>query len=51
MSLSISVTAEEIIKEIKLSGKMSDVIEGLMNRKIINEEAESADIKVEIEEL
>ncbi|MDJ0658011.1 MAG: peptidylprolyl isomerase [Crocosphaera sp.] len=51
MSLSITVTSEEIIKEIKLSGKMSDVIEGLMNRKIINEEVELAEIKVETEEL
>lgn len=51
MSLPITVTPEEIIKEIKLSGKMSEIIEGLMNRRIINEQAERAEIKVETEEL
>lgn len=51
MSLSITVTAEEIIKEVKLSGKMSEVVEGMINRQIIIEEAEIADIKVETQEL
>nr|WP_232826220.1 peptidylprolyl isomerase [Cyanothece sp. BG0011] len=51
MSLSITVTAEEIIKEIKLSGKMSEIIEGMINRRIIAQEAKGVDIKVETEEL
>ncbi|EAZ92786.1 peptidylprolyl isomerase [Crocosphaera chwakensis] len=51
MSLSITVAVEEIIKEIKLSGKMREITEGLMNRRIITQEAERANIKVETEEL
>ncbi|ACK66683.1 PpiC-type peptidyl-prolyl cis-trans isomerase [Rippkaea orientalis PCC 8801] len=51
MSLSIAITDEEILKQVKLSGKIPEIIEGIINRQIITEEATNLGIKVETEEL
>ncbi len=51
MSPEIAITDEEILKQVKLLGKMPEIIEGVITRKIITEEGNSAEIKVETEEL
>ena len=51
MSKSITITAEDILKQVKLSRQIPDIIEGIVSRKIIIDAAEEAGIKVETEEL
>lgn len=51
MSSKINITDRDIVKQIKLSGKVPETIEGIIKRKIVTDEAEKANIKVEIEEL
>ncbi|WP_124974730.1 peptidylprolyl isomerase [Aphanothece sacrum] len=47
----ITITEEEILKQAKFSGKMPEIIEGIINRQIIAEEGNRAGITVETEEL
>lgn len=51
MSDMLTVTQDEIIKQIKLSCQIPSVVEGIINRKIILQTAEEIGIKVEPEEL
>ncbi|MGK7956347.1 MAG: peptidylprolyl isomerase [Crocosphaera sp.] len=51
MSSEINITAQNILKQIKFSGQIPEMIEGIIKRTIITEEAEKADIKIETEEL
>ncbi|AFY31643.1 peptidylprolyl isomerase [Calothrix sp. PCC 7507] len=51
MSKSIHVTNEEILEQIKLSCKIPDIVEGILIRKIIENAAAEAGIKIETEEL
>nr|AVH79526.1 hypothetical protein [Synechococcus sp. PCC 9341] len=51
MSSEINITDQEIIKQLKLSGKMPEIIEGIVNRQIITQEGNHVQINVETEEL
>ncbi len=51
MQRNISVSREEIFHQVKLSGQIPKLIEGVVTRKIIESAAAEADIKVEVEEL
>ena len=51
MSSEINITDQEILKQIKLSGKVPEMIEGIIKRTIVTEEGKKADIKVETEDL
>ncbi len=51
MSQSITITAEDILHQAKLSLKIPEIIQGIISRKIITHAASNADIKVETEEL
>ncbi|NET76707.1 peptidylprolyl isomerase [Okeania sp. SIO1F9] len=51
MSQSITITAEDILNQVKLSLKTSELTEGIITRKIIMDAAKEAGIKVETEEL
>ncbi|MEH2047411.1 peptidylprolyl isomerase [Nostoc sp.] len=51
MSQSISITNEDILQQVKLSCKIPEIIEQIVNRKVITSAAEEAGIKVETEEL
>ncbi|AMW26940.1 peptidylprolyl isomerase [Arthrospira platensis] len=51
MSQSITITAEDILKQVKLSIQIPDLIESIISRKIITDAATEAGIKVETEEL
>ncbi|MGK7883732.1 MAG: peptidylprolyl isomerase [Crocosphaera sp.] len=51
MSSAIAITDEEILKQVKLSGKMPEIIEGILSRQIIAQEANRIAIEVETEEL
>ncbi|NEP39530.1 MAG: peptidylprolyl isomerase, partial [Okeania sp. SIO2H7] len=51
MSQSITITAEDILNQVKLSLKTSELTEGIITRKIIMDAAQEAGIKVETEEL
>ncbi|MDJ0729005.1 MAG: peptidylprolyl isomerase [Crocosphaera sp.] len=51
MSSAIAITDQDILKQIKLSGKVPEMIEGIVKRTVITEEAETTDIKIETEEL
>jgi len=51
MSISITITNEDILKEVKLSCKIPEIVEQIVSRKIITSAAEEAGIKVETEEL
>ena len=51
MQRNISVSREEIFHQVKLSGQIPNLIEGVVTRKIIESAAAEADIKVEVEEL
>jgi PPIC-type PPIASE domain len=51
MSQTITITNEDILEEVKLSGKIPEFIEGIVTRKVIENAAVQAGIKVEIEEL
>ena len=47
----INITEQEILKQIKLSGKVPEMVEGILKRIIATEEGKKADIKAETEEL
>ncbi|EGJ35324.1 hypothetical protein LYNGBM3L_08150 [Moorena producens 3L] len=47
----ITITTEDIFNQVKLSYKIPDMIEGIVTRKVIAATAESAGIRVEIEDL
>ncbi|MFN6526288.1 peptidylprolyl isomerase [Nostoc sp. ChiSLP03a] len=51
MSQSITITNEDILNQVKLSCKTPEIIEEIVNRKVITSAAEKAGIKVETEEL
>ncbi len=51
MQRNISVSREEIFHQVKLSGQIPNLIEGVVTRKIIESAAAEAGIKVEVEEL
>src|SRR4028119_1292773 len=51
MSQAITITSEDILHQVKLSCKISSLIEEIVTRKIIASAASEAGIKVEIEEL
>src|SRR4028118_702854 len=51
MSQAITITSEDILHQVKLSCKISSVIEEIVTRKIIASAAAEAGIKVETEEL
>ncbi|RAQ48776.1 peptidylprolyl isomerase [Arthrospira sp. O9.13F] len=51
MSQSITITAEDIVKQVKLSLQIPDLIESIVNRKIITDAATEAGITVDNEEL
>ncbi|NEP91091.1 MAG: peptidylprolyl isomerase [Okeania sp. SIO2C2] len=51
MSQSMTITAEDILNQVKLSLKTSELTEGIITRKIIMDAAQEAGIKVETEEL
>ncbi|MEA5574031.1 peptidylprolyl isomerase [Calothrix sp. UHCC 0171] len=51
MSEPITITNDEILQQIKLSCKIPDIIEGILTRKIIENYAAEAGIKIETEEL
>ncbi len=51
MSLTITITDEEIIKQVKLSGKMPEIVEGIINRQIVLREANKANIEVDTAEI
>lgn len=51
MSQSITITAEDILQQVKLSLKTPEIIEGIITRKVIANAAEEAGIKVEVKEL
>lgn len=48
---SITITAEDILNQVKLSLKTSELTEEIITRKIILDTAKEAGIKVETEEL
>ncbi|MCA2694086.1 MULTISPECIES: peptidylprolyl isomerase [unclassified Microcystis] len=51
MSQSITITAEDILKQVKLSLKTSELIEAIITRKMIANTAEEVGIKLEAEDL
>ncbi|TRU09401.1 MAG: peptidylprolyl isomerase [Microcystis sp. Msp_OC_L_20101000_S702] len=51
MSQSVAITAEDILKQVKLSLKTSELIEAIITRKMIANTAEEVGIKLEAEEL
>lgn len=51
MSSAIAITPQDLLKQLKLSGKAPEIIENIIKRNIITEEAEKLGIKAEIEEL
>ncbi|MDJ0579143.1 hypothetical protein [Crocosphaera sp.] len=51
MSSQINITEQDILKQLKLSGKVPEILEGIVKQTIITEEAEKADITIETEEL
>ncbi len=51
MQRNISVSREEIFHQVKLSGQIPTLIEGVVTRKIIESAAAETGIKVEVEEL
>lgn len=51
MSQSITITAEDILKQVKLSLQIPDLIESIISRKIITDAATEAGITVDNEEL
>ena len=51
MSQSMIITKEDILQQVKLSGKIPEIIEQIVSRKIITEAVAEADIKVATEEL
>ncbi|MEH2166529.1 MAG: peptidylprolyl isomerase [Nostoc sp.] len=51
MSQTITITSEDILAQVKLSCKIPEIIEEIVNRKFVEKAADEAGIKVEIEEL
>jgi hypothetical protein len=51
MSLTITITNEDIFEQVKLSGKIPEFVEEIVTRKVIENAAVQAGIKVEAEEL
>ncbi|MEH1938150.1 MAG: peptidylprolyl isomerase [Nostoc sp.] len=51
MSQPITITNEDILNQVKLSCKTPEIIEEIVNRKVITSAAEEAGIKIETEEL
>jgi parvulin-like peptidyl-prolyl isomerase len=51
MSQSVTIAAEDILKQVKLSLKTSELIEAIITRKMIANTAEEVGIKLEAEEL
>ncbi|MEH2296941.1 peptidylprolyl isomerase [Nostoc sp.] len=51
MLQTITITNEDILSQVKLSCKMPELVEGIVTRKIIENAANEAGIKVETEEL
>ncbi|MBR8833140.1 MAG: peptidylprolyl isomerase [Stigonema ocellatum SAG 48.90 = DSM 106950] len=51
MLKTIKITSEDIVHQVKVSGKIPGTIEEIVTRKIIEDAADEAGIKVEIEEL
>ncbi|MDZ7955312.1 peptidylprolyl isomerase [Nostoc sp. DedQUE09] len=51
MSLTITITNEDILEQVKLSSKIPEIIEEIITRKIIAAAVAEASIKVETEEL
>ena len=45
MSPSITITNQDLIQQLKLSGKVTEMVEGIIARKIITETATAAGIK------
>lgn len=51
MSQTITITNEDILSQVKLSCKIPEFVEGIVTRKVIENAADEAGIKVETEEL
>lgn len=51
MSPTITITNEDILEQVKLSGKIPEIIEEIVTRKVVENAAFEAGIKVETEEL
>ncbi|NEQ82344.1 MAG: peptidylprolyl isomerase [Moorea sp. SIO2I5] len=51
MSKSITINAEDILNQVKLSLKTSDIVEAILTRQVIANAVEEAGIKIETEEL
>ncbi|NEO67194.1 MAG: peptidylprolyl isomerase, partial [Moorea sp. SIO4G2] len=51
MSPAITITKDDILEEVKQSGKIPEIIEAITTRKLIAAAAAEAGIKVETEEL
>lgn len=51
MSQSITITAEDILHQVKLSLQIPDIVQGIIRRKIIVDAASEAELTVEAEEL
>jgi hypothetical protein len=51
MSQLLTITAQDILEQVKHSGKIPEIIEGILSRKVINEAANNAGIKATPEEL
>ncbi|RQH32649.1 peptidylprolyl isomerase [Okeania hirsuta] len=51
MSQGITITTEDILQQVKLSLKTSEIIEGIITRKVIANGIKEAEIKLEVEEL
>ncbi len=51
MSLTITITNEDILEEVKLSCKMPEIVEDIVTRKVVENAIAEAGIKVEDEEL
>lgn len=51
MSQAINITSQDILQQVKLSLKTTELIEGIISRKVIANAAKEAGIKVEVEDL
>lgn len=51
MSQLLTITQQDILQQIKLSGKVPEIIEGILSHKVITEAAAEAGIKVTPDEL
>lgn len=51
MSQPITITKEDILYQVKLSGKIPEIIEEIIQRQVLQNTATEVDIKIEIEEL